>query len=46
MVMHMKSVKEEDEQNDEYTSMLRELIGPFVEVLFLSVSSCTQWVTR
>lgn len=41
MVMHMKSVKEEDEQNDEYTNMLRELIGPFVEVLFLAVSSLT-----
>lgn len=46
MVMHMKSVKEDGEENDEYTSMLRELIGPFAEVLFLSVSSLTQRVTR
>lgn len=41
MLMHMKSVKEEDEENDEYTNMLREMIGLFVEVLFLSVRSST-----
>ncbi len=33
MVMHMKSV-EKDEQIDEYTHILHELISPFVEVLF------------
>ncbi|EIW64797.1 uncharacterized protein TRAVEDRAFT_42212 [Trametes versicolor FP-101664 SS1] len=46
MVMHMKSVKEEDEQNDEYTSMLRELIGPFVEVLFLSLEERARKTSR